>query len=175
MSSATITEPIIDVTEPIAGRTLIPAADFDRVVARIIAKDRPDLDEGVAGACVDQALALIATIATRPDVHMGPSDMVDVGWHALLHGDTRVYHTLCDRLGAFVHHVPDDADDHHLLPGEDADNILTRTANAIAAAGYAVDPYMWGAQYARIHGTFTRGCNPDDSGSGCHCGNACPE
>lgn len=175
MSVATITEPTVDVTEPIAGRTLIPEANFDQIVARIVAKDRPDFDESLAAAAVDQALALIATIATRPDVHMGPSDLVDVGWHALLHGDTRVYHALCERLGTFVHHIPDDADDHHLEPGDDADNLLTRTANAIAAAGYAVDPYMWGSQYARIHGTFTRGCNPDDSGSGCHCGNACPE
>jgi hypothetical protein len=171
--SITIADPALDVVEPTAGRTLIPAEDFDRLVTRTVIKE--GIDAGLAAACVDQALALVATIATRPDVHMGPSDLVDIGWHALLHGDTRVYHTLCERLGAFVHHVPDDADDHHLQPGDDTDNILTRTANAIAAAGYAVDPYMWGAQYARTHGTYTRGCNPDDSGSGCHCGNACPE
>ena len=171
MSATTIIEPALDVAEPIAGRTLIPAADFDRLVARTVAKE--GIEEGLATACVDQALALVATMASRPNVHMGPSDLVDIGWHALLHGDTRVYHALCDKLGVFVHHVPDDADDHHLEPGDDADNILTRTANAIAAAGYAVDPYMWGAQYAQVHGTFTRGCNPDDSGSGCHCGNAC--
>ena len=171
MSTAAIVEPVVDVTEPIAGRTLIPEADFDRLVARIVAKE--GLDAGLAAACVDQALALVATIASKPAVHMGPSDLVDIGWHGLLHGDTRVYHALCDRLGTFVHHVPDDADDHHLEPGDDADNILTRTANAIAAAGYKVDPYMWGAQYAQAHGTYTRSCAPDDSGSGCHCGNAC--
>jgi len=173
MSTATAIEAVTDVAEPTAARTLIPTEDFDRIVARVIAKDRPDLDADVAAACVDQALALVATIAARPEVHMGPSDLVDVGWHALLHGDTRVYHTLCEKLGWFVYHVPDDADDHHLEPGDDADNLLTRTANAIAVAGYAVDPYMWGAQYAQTHGTFTRGCSPDDSGSGCHCGNAC--
>lgn len=171
MSATTATEPVLATAKLIEGRTLIPAEDFDRLIARTI--DKEGLDAGLAAACVDQALALIATIATQPQVHMGPSDLVDIGWHALLHGDTRVYHALCDRLGVFVHHVPDDADDHRLQPGDDADNILSRTANAIAAAGYVVDPYMWGAQYARAHGTFTRGCNPDDSGSGCHCGNAC--
>lgn len=171
--STTITEPVVDVLEPIAGRTLIPVADFDRAVARAM-KDRPDFDENLATAAVDQALALIATLAGRPGVHMGPSDSVDVGWHALLHGDTRVYHALCARLGTFVHHVPEESDDHDLAPGEDTDNILSRTAHAIADAGYAVDPYMWGAAYAKTHGQYRPGCHPDnDSGSGCHCGNAC--
>lgn len=171
MSTTTLTEPEVGLAEPVAGRSLIPEPDFDRLVARTAEKE--GLDAGLAAACVDQALALVATIASKPDVHMGPSDLVDIGWHALLHGDTRVYHALCDRLGRFVHHVPDDADDHHLEPGDDTDNILSRTANAISAAGFAVDPYMWGAQFAQAHGTFTRGCAPDDSGSGCHCGNAC--
>lgn len=173
MSTATITNPAADVAEPIAGRSLIPAEDFDRLVAQI-RKDRPDFDENLAVASADQALALVATMATRPDVHMGPSDSVDAGWHALLHGDTRVYHALCDRLGMFVHHVPDEADDHDLQPGEDTDGLLSRTAHAIRAAGYFVDPYMWGTRYAKMHGDYVPGCHPDqDSGSGCHCGNAC--
>ena len=172
MSTATITDPVLELAEPVAGRSLIPAEDFDRLVARIVAKE--GLDEPLAAACVDQALALVATIAGKPNVHMGPSDLVDIGWHGLLHGDTRVYRALCQRLGhPFIDHVPEDADDHDLQPGDDTDNILSRTANAIGAAGYAVDPYMWGAQYAQAHGTFTRSCAPDDSGSGCHCGNAC--
>jgi hypothetical protein len=168
-----ITEHIPDVAEPVAGRTLIPAEDFDRLVTRTVAKE--GIDAGLATAAVDQALAFVATLATRPDVHIGPSASVDIGWHALLHGDTRVYRALCQRLGhTFIDHVPEDADDHDLEPGEDTDNILSRTANAIAAAGYAVDPYMWGVAYAKTHGTYVSGCTPDDdSGSGCHCGNAC--
>lgn len=178
MSTATITEPVLDVAEPITGRSLISEQDFARVVARIV-KTEDGFDTGLAESSVDQAIVFVATLArlhlagTARLHHLGPSKSVDVGWHALLAGDTRVYRGLCESLGVpFVDHIPDDAADHELGDGE-AEHILSRTAHVIAQHGYFVDPYMWGAEYARIHGTYASGCNPDQDSTGCHCGGNC--
>ncbi|WP_049567628.1 glycine-rich domain-containing protein [Streptomyces sp. SBT349] len=118
-------------------RTLLTPEDFAAVAATVL-DNNPGMKPGLAERITTQALAFVATAAdtTAP---MAPSRVVDEGWHALvLH--TRLYEDLARRLGKFVHHVPE-------RPGSTRDSYgpdwLTRTTDAIAAAGYPVDGDLW--------------------------------
>lgn len=124
------------------GSSLIPAALFDRLSNRI-RTDHPELPDGMPERILDQALAFLgaAAVATEP---IGPSDLVDIGWHTfILH--THEYRAFCDRVaGRFVHHEPDDE-----VPGTEV-NIpkarLSTTVTAIRAAGYEIDAALWDAK-----------------------------
>jgi hypothetical protein len=96
----------------------------------------PDLTQETSERIVDQALAFVATAAGRPDVPVAPSRVVDEGWHALIL-NTRIHQRLTARLGRTAHHQPEP-------PGGDRDPAwLTRTTEAIRAAGFAVDEELW--------------------------------
>jgi hypothetical protein len=87
---------------------------------------------------LNQALAFLGAcaITTRP---IGPSELVDIGWHTFLMY-THDYNQFCDRVaGRFIHHEPDDgpADDAAVRP------TLSDTIAAMTAAGYVVDVELW--------------------------------
>lgn len=174
--SATTKERTPSLMKPIAGRTLIPEQDFNVIAARIAAEDGMDL--AVAESCLDQALAFVATSA-KLRRRLGPSVSVDIAWHQLI-TYTRVYKRLADKLGTFVHHVPDDAPEYIAPdPGETDTDILLLTAAAIEEAGFVVDPRRWGPVFAAARGIVladtrlnaSASCSPD--GTGCRCTGDC--
>ncbi|MBL1112191.1 hypothetical protein JK364_07180 [Streptomyces sp. 110] len=106
-------------------------------VARTVLNNNPRLSEGMAERIVDEAVKFTATCARFPEARLRPSRIVDEGWHALiLH--TRLYHSLCDGLGRFVHHAPELPDPSRHNAGE-----LTRTQEMITKAGLSVDDALW--------------------------------
>ncbi|MGQ4514201.1 glycine-rich domain-containing protein [Streptomyces sp. DW26H14] len=115
-------------------RSLLTADEFDGVTATV-QRNNPDMDAAVARRVVLEGLKFVAAGAESRE-RMAPSRVVDEGWHALiLH--TRTYKRLCDRLGRFVHHVPQ-APDAERAPG-----ILDITQAAIEDAGFEVDVDLW--------------------------------
>jgi len=118
-----------------AGRTLIAPNLFDRLTHRITT-DHHDIEHDTAQRILDQALAFLAACATTPQP-IGPSDLVDIGWHTFILY-TRDYAQFCDRIaGRFIHHAPDDQ------PGNVSGTPLSATIDAIRAAGYRFDPDLW--------------------------------
>ncbi|GAB2929522.1 hypothetical protein [Streptomyces mayteni] len=127
MSTATVA--------PRSGRELVDDAEFADVVATVL-DNNPGMKQLLAERIVSQALAFVATAAAGA-AGIAPSRVVDEGWHALVL-DTQLYERLCDRLGDYVHHQPE-------RPGAAGYNPawLVRTREAIAQAGFEVDPDLW--------------------------------
>lgn len=117
-------------------RSLITEAEFAGVTATV-QDNSPDLAADVAERIVEEALKFMAACAVTPGGGLKPSRVVDEGWHALiLH--TGVYAGLCERLGRFVHHVPERPDVTRHDPGA-----LDRTQQAIVDAGFEPDLTLW--------------------------------
>ncbi|GGO70833.1 glycine-rich domain-containing protein [Nonomuraea cavernae] len=126
----------ITVERPTANaRTLITPQLLGRLVARIRA-DHPQ-HAHQADQIMEQALAFLATCAANPDARLGPSELVDIGWHTFILY-TKEYAEFCFRAaGRFIHHQPDDA------PGESAGGGPAATMTAMKRAGYRVDLTLW--------------------------------
>ncbi|MEV0002261.1 hypothetical protein AB0H28_08245 [Micromonospora sp. NPDC050980] len=126
-----------------AGRALVSAELFDTLTARI-ARDHPDLAADLPARILDQALAFLGACATAT-VPLGPSELVDIGWHTfILH--TRDYADFCRRVaGRFIHHQPDPpAEESGPVVPEPLGVPISRAVDAIAAAGFALDRELWG-------------------------------
>jgi hypothetical protein len=118
---------------------------FNQLTARI-RSEHPELDADLPDRIMDQALAFLGTCAVTT-VPIGPSALVDIGWHTFIL-DTVEYAEFCDRIaGRFIHHVLDDRsagpyeipdNDRHTVPATLAD-----TVTAISAAGYRIDGQLW--------------------------------
>ncbi|MEY9845591.1 hypothetical protein [Streptacidiphilus sp. MAP5-3] len=117
----------------------------------------PELDQATAERILDQAIAFLATaaVATQP---IGPSALVDIGWHTfLLH--TRDYTAFCDRVaGRFIHHEPDTGDG----PGVP----LSAAINALRANGFTIDSELWGP----LGDDLTMNADCDSRCHQCHAG-----
>lgn len=117
-------------------RDLIHPEDLVAVTGTV-QRNNPGMALDVAELITLEALKFEAACAAHPQDRLRPSRVVDEGWHALiLH--TRVKAALADRLGLFVHHVPEAPD-----TGRHDPNALTRTQDAIRAAGYTPEPALW--------------------------------
>ncbi|WP_431979856.1 glycine-rich domain-containing protein [Streptomyces qinglanensis] len=117
-------------------RYLLAGGQFT-AVSRTVRTNNPGMTADVADRIVAEALAFVAACSRPHSGGLRPSRTVDEGWHALiLH--TKVYAALCNRLGGFVHHVPEPPDPTRHDAGE-----LDRTQQAIHAAGYRTDPLLW--------------------------------
>ncbi|MGN9778820.1 glycine-rich domain-containing protein [Micromonospora sp. H33] len=130
-----------------SGRALVSDEMFARLTARI-ARDHPELAPDLPARIMDQALAFLGACATATEP-LGPSDLVDIGWHTfILH--TREYADFCQRIaGRFIHHQPEPApDDPHLSGPEPIGAPISRTVAAITAAGFALDQELWGGNAA---------------------------
>lgn len=105
-----------------------------------------------AARIMDQALAFLRTTGEEGQLDLSPSELVDIGWHTfILH--TREYAEFCRRVtGRFIHHVPHDDSRGSGIPCQE----MTRSTDAIAALGFAVDSELWL--------TFTAKCNGGDDG-----------
>ncbi|WP_106981588.1 MULTISPECIES: hypothetical protein [Streptomyces] len=124
-------------TIPLAqdARTLITDDEFVAVTATV-GSNNPDMSWANAERITEEALKFVAAAAKFPG-GMRPSRTVDEGWHSLiLH--TLVYAKLCERLGRFVHHLPELPDPNRYKPGA-----LDHTIARIREAGYEVDMELW--------------------------------
>ncbi|WP_233625410.1 hypothetical protein [Actinoplanes sp. ATCC 53533] len=127
----------------IDGQALLPAPLADRLVARITA-EHPELPAGMPARILDQALAFLGTCATATEP-IGPSDLVDIGWHTFILY-THEYAAFCDKIaGRFIHHVPDDSPTGDEWPtAPQADPVtLSATVAAVRRAGYRIDAELW--------------------------------
>ncbi|MEV8639437.1 hypothetical protein AB0395_48090, partial [Streptosporangium sp. NPDC051023] len=75
-------------------RTLIDTGLFDRLTTRIRV-DHPEHAD-LAEPIMEQALAFLAACAANPGVGLGPSELVDIGWHTFLMY-TADYAAFCQR------------------------------------------------------------------------------
>ncbi|MFG2102513.1 glycine-rich domain-containing protein [Micromonospora echinaurantiaca] len=128
------------------GRALVSDELFAQLTARI-AHDHPELASDLPARIMDQALAFLAACATATDP-LGPSDLVDIGWHTfILH--TREYADFCQRIaGRFIHHQPEPTPDDPPSRPEPIGAPISRATAAIAAAGFALDHELWGGPVA---------------------------
>ncbi|PPK67913.1 hypothetical protein V5P93_007258 [Actinokineospora auranticolor] len=141
------------------GRDLLDhdTALFDRLAQAVAREHNVSID--YAERVVDQALAFLATAATTPGDPLGPSAVVDWGWHAFIL-ETHAYADFCERIATrFLHHVPDGAGGASAEPGERT----RRTVAAITAAGYRVDHELW---------METGDCGPCHEEGNCHASGA---
>lgn len=128
---------------PVQGRTLVTAALFDVLVDRTITDF--GVDPTLAPRVVDQALAFLATAgrSTETNSPLRPSVVVDPGWHAFLLY-SRSYRAFCDQVaGRFIDHVPDDDPTASSTRVNAPAHDVASTMQAIARAGFLVDPGLW--------------------------------
>lgn len=114
---------------------LIPSGLHERLANRIQVDE--DFDGETADRILDAALQFLHFCATHKGT-WAPSALVDIGWHTFLLY-TRDYQRFCNRYAnRFIHHNPtDDPDMDSDLP------TAADTYQAMVAAGYQVDKYMW--------------------------------
>lgn len=126
------------------GRSLVDPAFFTRLSRRVAKTNR--LDIARAEAITDQALAYLATSATKPEdaptLYMSAD--VDPAWHEFI-TFTADYDRFFQRPGWHkVHHHPSDGwGGATYPPPEDA---IPPTVDAIRATGYEVIPHLWSAK-----------------------------
>lgn len=143
---------VIDVS--IAGRTLVAAPLFQALVDRAVADF--GVDPALAPRVVDQALAFLATTgrSVGANIPLRPSKAVDPGWHAFLMY-TRPYRAFCDQVaGRFLDDVPDDDPSVSNTRNGALIHGVASTMQAIARAGFVVDPDLWladGAKCGQCH------------------------
>ncbi|OXM56176.1 hypothetical protein CFP71_14295 [Amycolatopsis thailandensis] len=123
--------------ENLMGRSLVPGELFGRLANRIVREH--DLPRESAERIMDQTLAFLRACGESSRVPLGPSALVDIGWHTFILY-TREYASFCDRVaGRFIHHVPNDEGDGVT----DQEKMIARTVEAIRALGFAVDDDLW--------------------------------
>ncbi|GAU65071.1 hypothetical protein SSP35_01_04080 [Streptomyces sp. NBRC 110611] len=120
-----------------SARSLLSTVEFE-AVRTTIKTNNPGMHDDTADGILWDALAFVATCAQFPKARLVPSRAVDEGWHALIL-NTEIYAALCDRLGAFIHHRPEEPDPTRFNP-----TTIIRTTALIEEAGYSVDVDLWG-------------------------------
>lgn len=119
-----------------SARHLVSDDQFAGVVATVL-DNNDGMTAEVAEKITDEALKFVAGAARFPGHGMRPSRVVDEGWHALiLH--TKVYAELCEKLGGFIHHVPERPDTTRHHPGA-----MAKTQEFISLAGYVPVSELW--------------------------------
>ncbi|GAB1641802.1 glycine-rich domain-containing protein [Krasilnikovia sp. MM14-A1259] len=124
------------------GRSLVSEELFSRLTARV-ASDHRELAADMPIRIVDQALAFLGACAVSTEP-IGPSDLVDIGWHTFILY-TREYAEFCDRVaGRFIHHQPDDAPGDGWPNTPESDGVpISSAVKAIRAAGFRLDADLW--------------------------------
>lgn len=148
----------LPVSEPrLSARALVSDAEFSAFLTTILGNN-PGMDIATGSRILEQALAFVATAASRPGTAMVPSRVVDEGWHTLLL-HTGSYYQLCAGFGNFVHHVPEAPDVTRFSQAA-----IDRTVTRVAAAGYVVDLDLWRAPDDRRVTVAAKCQHSDDSG-----------
>ncbi|MFC4565043.1 glycine-rich domain-containing protein [Nocardiopsis mangrovi] len=144
------------------GRDLIDHELFDRLAADVARDHGHRLD--TAGRIVDQAVVYLVA-CSRTYEPIGPSPLVDHGWHAFILR-TADYRSFCETvLGRFVDHYPNDT----RPPATERARTAARTLDAVYATGLAVDADMWAQEVPCSSCTDTKdGGDGDGCHKGCH-------
>lgn len=111
----------------------LPEAVRHRVVARMMREN--GFTRELAESVMDETLAYLHATA-KTELPIGPSKIVDIGWHHLiLH--SRAYAAYCQAaFGEFIHHEP--------APEGEVGLPLADTIAFFEANGIAYDPDLWG-------------------------------
>lgn len=140
-----------------SARHLLSDAEFNAVLSTIL-NNNPGMAVEIGGRILTQALAFVATAASRSGRAMTPSRVVDEGWHTLiLH--TELYWRLCARFGNFVHHMPEIA-----FAGRHDQAVIDRTTALIQQAGWDVDLDLWRGPEDSLVPVAAKCQHSDDSG-----------
>lgn len=131
-------------------RSLVTPNLWEREIG-LMMRDHP-FDRVMAVRVFGQAVAYLVTAMEKMGerLELGPGVLVDIGVHTFIL-DTKNYRDFCARLldGGFLDHTPEVEFKN--------DGTVMRTAQVIAANGFAVDWPLWEADAAK--------CSP------CHTGN----
>ncbi|CAM3773400.1 hypothetical protein [Nocardiopsis rhodophaea] len=142
------------------GKELIALSLFDLIAGDV--QRAHDHDAQTAERIVDQVLVFLLACANTPS-RIGPSPMVDQGWHAFILR-TSEYREFCQNvLETFVDHFPND-----VMPSEkERTATAARTLDALHATGLYIDSEMWAQDVpcSSCADTQTGG-----DGDGCHKG-----
>ncbi|MER8041991.1 hypothetical protein [Streptomyces sp. NPDC094032] len=117
------------------GRDLVSPELFEKLSA--FCADEYGLGADLARRVMDEALAFLYVAGTSENGHvMAPSRAVDPAWHTfVLH--SQEYTAWClAHFGRYLHHAPNSK--------LRTVGLMYDVTGAIAAAGFAVDPSLWG-------------------------------
>ncbi|QBI53405.1 glycine-rich domain-containing protein [Streptomonospora litoralis] len=145
------------------GRDLIAPELFNRLTDDVT-RDPHCPDRDTAERIVDQAVVFLVACALSDDP-IGPSPLVDLGWHAFILR-TADYRRFCNTvLGEFVDHVPNDT-----APTiEQRTASAARTLDALHATGLQVDTGVWAQEMPCSSCSDTKtGGDGDGCHKGCH-------
>ncbi|MFE6917678.1 glycine-rich domain-containing protein [Streptomyces rubiginosohelvolus] len=152
-------------------RTYVTPDVWEREVTLLLRN--PENTRELAEAKFGQAIAYLVTCGENPDVPMGPSKQVDEAWHSFML-DSIPYHHFTERhFGRYIHHVPElpgtaaedqcVSDDEATRDGHGSDTgrplVLEQTITAIKAAGFDIDPGLWGMESAANCNQCHAGCH----------------
>lgn len=105
----------------------------ERVIKRIVKEN--GFSERLATSILDETLVYLHA-TQHTDLSLGPSGLVDIGWHTFILY-TREYAKYCETaFGHFVHHCPTDREGEVGLP-------LSETIKFFEENGIAFDPELW--------------------------------
>ncbi|MDH6113732.1 hypothetical protein P3T36_007510 [Kitasatospora sp. MAP12-15] len=131
--------------------TYLSPQEWEREI-QLLTRDHHDWDIVMAERVFCQAVAYLITVMQSDVVGVGCGELVDEGVHQLIL-DTKIYREFCDRhYGKFLDHIP--------YIDRKADGTVMRTAEVIAAFGFAVDWPLWEKDAAK--------CSPCAPGQKCH-------
>ncbi|WP_405667998.1 glycine-rich domain-containing protein [Streptomyces sp. NBC_00055] len=120
-------------------RGLVPEELFGRLVARIVKDEK--IEKPLAERIMTDALGFLAACGANPGAPLGPSELVDIGWHTFILY-TQEYAAFCQRVaGRFIHHAPADEPGVTYEPKRDT---RLRAIDAMVALGYEPDRALWG-------------------------------
>ena len=144
---------------------------WEREVALLLRN--PGNTRELAEAKFGQAIAYLVTCGQNPDLLMGPSEQVDEAWHSFMLDSIPYHHFTNRHFGRYIHHVPElqgaaagsrrVSDDKSARDGHDpktgAPLVLEQTITAIKAAGFEIDPELWGMDNAADCNQCHAGCH----------------
>ncbi|MFH8467575.1 glycine-rich domain-containing protein [Streptomyces sp. NPDC017991] len=143
---------------------------WEREVALLL-RD-PENTRELAEAKFGQAIAYLVTCGENPDLLMGPSGQVDEAWHSFMLDSIPYHHFTSRHCGRYIHHVPElpravgvlcVSDDEATRDRHDAKTggplVLEQTIKAIKAAGFEIDPGLWGMEDAANCNQCHAGCH----------------
>ena len=106
------------------------------MVARIVKEH--GFSEVAASAVLDEALVFMHLAANNPGSGLGPSPLVDIGWHTFILY-TREYTDYCQAaFGRYLHHSPFNAEEQATIARPVAD-----TVKFMAEHGITYDADLW--------------------------------
>ncbi|WP_243719529.1 hypothetical protein [Actinomadura sp. KC06] len=138
-------------SEPRDPRSFVDPQVWERQVALLV-RDHP-FDTVMAERLLGQAVAYLITAMEKwgEELEIGCGPLVDTAVHGFIL-DTRNYREFCDRhFGRFLEHIPAVEFKH--------DGSVERTAQIIAANGFAIELAAVGGRLRQVHPLLSGQCH----------------